>query len=67
MKVRTVVVVLQLETDATLYELRDAGLWHRAVRDGYHGCVFTLGTSVVQAQANVQQPPKAKKRAKRAK
>lgn len=50
MKPRTVIVTLELETDAPLKELRDKEAWKDAV-----GCV-ALGVKVRQVTATVSQP-----------
>ena len=66
MKPRTVYVMLQLETDAPLAALRKKVYWRAllncAVAPSWLKCETI---EVVQAQANVSQPPKAKKGAKR--
>jgi hypothetical protein len=56
MKPRTVLVTLEIETDAPLAELRDRGSWH--LRPVFY-------VHVRQVTASVQQQPETKGRGKR--
>lgn len=66
MKTRRVMVTLELETDATIAELRDREVW--VAPDGVLDAsrvIFGDSTRVIQVQANVIKPGKKAKAKKR--